>query len=91
MVNGNITYRSTSAPDDGVIRIPTTAREGTILDISVKIYDIYGYSGESKIQLRIGNPDELPESDDKDKDKDKDDDDESLLEEIEAILLEEEE
>lgn len=91
MVNGNITYRSTSAPYDGVIRIPTTAREGTILDISVKIYDIYGYSGESKIQLRIGNPDELPESDDKDKDKDKDDDDESLLEEIEAILLEEEE
>jgi membrane peptidoglycan carboxypeptidase len=82
MVNDKITYRSSSEPYTGSIRIPTTSSEGTILDITVKIYDEFGYSGESSIQLRIGDPDEIPEEDEEE---------EIIVEEEEAVLIEEEE
>ena len=58
MVNDNITWRTENSPYKGKIRIPTTASEGSIVEVSAKIYDKYGYSGESSIQLRIGNPTE---------------------------------
>ncbi|MFT7184538.1 MAG: membrane peptidoglycan carboxypeptidase [Oceanicoccus sp.] len=84
MVNDNITYRATSEPYSGKIRIPTTASEGTVLDITVKIYDEFGYSGKSSIQLRIGNPDEIPEPEEDPIEE------EVIIKEEDAALLEEE-
>jgi hypothetical protein len=76
LVNDKITFRSSEAPYTGSIRIPTTASEGTILEITAKVYDEYGYSGESSIQLRIGDPDEIPEEEEEEPDDNKDQDDE---------------
>lgn len=91
LVNDNITYRTSTAPYSGVIRIPTTAREGTILEITAKVYDEYGYSGKSSIQLRIGDPDEIPSDDgddsngSSDKDKNKNDE-EGLIDGVTSLL-----
>lgn len=55
LVNGTVKYHSASSPYDGRIAIPVTAHEGSILEVTAKIIDIYGYSSESTIQLRIGD------------------------------------
>lgn len=87
LVNDNITYRSSEAPYTGRLRIPTTASEGTILEITAKVYDENGYSGESSIQLRIGDPDEIPEPEEEEETEDED----AVIEEEDAVLEEEEE
>jgi len=86
LVNDNVVYRTSEDPFDGRIRIPTTASEGTILEITAKIYDDYGYSGESSIQLRIGDPDEIPDEDDEE-----DPIEEDIIIEEDAVLDEEDE
>lgn len=55
LMNGLEQYHATEAPYSGKVRIPTTASEGTILEITAKAIDKYGYSGESTIQVRISN------------------------------------
>jgi len=55
LVNDQIQYHSTSEPYSGTIRIPTNAKEGTVLEVTAKAVDQYGYSSTSSIQLRVGS------------------------------------
>lgn len=53
-LNGMIQYHSDTAPYDGVIRLPVTATKGDIIEVVAKAVDIYGYTGTSTIQLKVG-------------------------------------
>ena len=52
-VNDALRYTSPEYPYNGRVAIPTTAGEGTILDIKAKVIDQYGYSSDSTIQVRL--------------------------------------
>jgi membrane peptidoglycan carboxypeptidase len=52
-INGNIQYREQKAPYQGFVRIPTTSKDGDILEIEVRIVDIYGYSSSSSIEVKV--------------------------------------
>ena len=54
-VNGVLQYHADSFPYTGVIRLPTSAQKGDIIEIVAKAIDQYGYSGTSTIQLKIGS------------------------------------
>lgn len=56
-MNDNLQYHASSAPYSGKIRIPTSATNGTIIEIKARAVDIYGYSGTSMIQVKIGDGD----------------------------------
>ena len=58
LLNGDVKYHATSAPYSGRIPLPVTAGEGTILTVTAKIVDQYGYSSESTIQLRVDGGDD---------------------------------
>lgn len=51
-LNEQLQYTENKAPYTGKIRIPTSMPAGTTFTVTAKIYDKYGYSGESKIELR---------------------------------------
>lgn len=51
-LNGQLQYTENKAPYTGRIRIPGTMASGITFTVTAKIYDKYGYSGESKIELR---------------------------------------
>jgi membrane peptidoglycan carboxypeptidase len=53
LMNGMVQYHAPLAPYLGKMRIPTSAIDGTILNITAKAVDIYGYSGESSIEVRV--------------------------------------
>jgi hypothetical protein len=55
LMNGMTQYHSAESPYSGKVRIPMTATEGTILEITAKIIDRFGYTGESNISLRVGD------------------------------------
>ena len=52
-MNEQMQYTENLAPYTGKIRIPTSMTAGTTFTVTAKIYDKYGYSGESKIELRV--------------------------------------
>jgi membrane peptidoglycan carboxypeptidase len=54
-VDGKVHYHSKDDPYDGSIRIPTNAVEGSILEVTARAIDQYGYDNSSTIQLRIGD------------------------------------
>ncbi len=53
-LNGNPQSIEGAAPYSGIVRIPITAGEGDIFEITAKIVDVYGYSSSSSVQIRIG-------------------------------------
>lgn len=57
LVDGVVQYHADSGDYSGTIRIPTNADEGAIVEVTAKVYDIYGYSGTSTIQIRVGEED----------------------------------
>jgi len=57
-VNDNINYHATNDPYSGNVRVPVTASEGSILNVSARAIDQYGYSATSTIQLRVGGGDD---------------------------------
>lgn len=54
MWDDKVLYHSYEAPYDGSVRIPTTVSEGDVVEITARAIDIYGYAGESTIQIRVG-------------------------------------
>jgi penicillin-binding protein 1A len=54
LVNDVDQYSTDDDPYTGKVRIPTTASEGSVLEITAKAIDIHGYSASSTIQVRIG-------------------------------------
>ncbi|MFA6024047.1 MAG: transglycosylase domain-containing protein [Candidatus Gracilibacteria bacterium] len=54
-VNEDLRYTSLEYPYDGIIVIPITSRSGSVLEITAKAVDQYGYSSESTIQLRVSD------------------------------------
>lgn len=54
-LNGSVQYHSAEAPYSGKIRMPITATAGTLLEITAKAIDQYGYSAVSTIEVRVSN------------------------------------
>ncbi len=54
IVNDQVQYHAYDDPYTGTIRIPTSASDGTILEVTARAVDQFGYSASSTIQLRIG-------------------------------------
>lgn len=63
LLNDQIQYHETSYPYTGTIRLPSNAKLGTIIEVTAKIYDIYGYSDSSSIQLKIVSEEKKEEED----------------------------
>lgn len=64
LVDDNEQYHADDMDDpDGKIRIPSNVNEGDEIRVTAKIYDKYGYSGESTIELRISSEPSEPEED----------------------------
>lgn len=52
-INGDLRYTSPAYPYDGILALPVTASVGSILEVTAKVIDQYGYASESSIQLRV--------------------------------------
>ncbi len=52
-LDGDLSYTAPSSPFDGVVRLPITIRSGSVVEVTAKVIDQYGYSSESTIQLRV--------------------------------------
>jgi len=55
LLDGDVKFHANEAPYTGRIPLPASAGEGTILELTAKIIDQYGYSSESTIQVRVGD------------------------------------
>lgn len=53
-IDGVVQYHATDGDYSGIVRFPSNAEPGAIVEVTAKVYDIYGYSGSSTIQLRVG-------------------------------------
>ncbi len=76
IVNGVLQYHSDTFPYSGVIRVPTSAQDGDIIEVVAKAIDQYGYSGTSTIQLKVTHS---SSSDETSSESDPSDTEESLL------------
>lgn len=60
-VDDDMRYTAPEFPFTGRISIPTTTRAGSVIEVTAKIVDQYGYSSESSIQLRVTDDEEVDE------------------------------
>lgn len=63
-MNDKLQFHGASEPYTGKIRIPTSATDGTIIEIKARAVDIYGYSGSSTIQVKISDSEDSEDSED---------------------------
>lgn len=52
-IDDDLSYTSPKSPYDGVIVLPFNVSTGSIIEVTAKVVDQYGYSSESTIQLRV--------------------------------------
>ncbi|MFA4815508.1 MAG: transglycosylase domain-containing protein [Candidatus Gracilibacteria bacterium] len=57
-IDGDLRYTSPKYPYDGVIALPINISAGSVIEVTAKVIDQYGYSSESTIQLRITDGEE---------------------------------
>ncbi|MEK9159656.1 MAG: penicillin-binding protein [Patescibacteria group bacterium] len=60
-VDDDLRYTSPESPFTGRISIPTTTRAGSVIEVTAKVVDQYGYSSKSTIQLRVTDEEEEDE------------------------------
>ncbi len=85
-INDDLSYTSPKAPYDGVIVLPFNVSTGSIIEVSAKVIDQYGYSSKSTIQLRVTAGDEEDEEKDEGKNKDSEESTEEDLEILDIDL-----
>lgn len=54
-VNDDLRYTANTLPYNGRITFPVTAQEGSVYEITAKAVDLYGYSSQSTIEVRLGD------------------------------------
>lgn len=53
LLNGQVQYTEKEFPYTGKVRMPTNLSPGETVEVTAKVYDRYGYSGTSTIELKI--------------------------------------
>lgn len=55
LLNDQVQYTEKEFPYTGKVRMPTNLPAGSTVEVTAKVYDKYGYSGSSSIDLKIGD------------------------------------
>ncbi len=62
-VDGDLRYTSAESPYSGRIYVANNTSVGSVIEVTAKVVDQYGYSSKSTIQLRVTDDEEKPAED----------------------------